>query len=137
MVCRIQIKRKTAFTSKFLRAYMAETGLLAANRKLCSKRMYAYIYDVLITVTDVLFFVFSFFTFLSLCSLSTVTNSYPLLLFSVLLLLFPDLSFHRILVLPRLLFCPLTGQLNSLPVFHLRFHSHDHPVYTLSSPVPS
>ena len=27
MVCRIQIKRKTAFTSTFLRAYMAEPGL--------------------------------------------------------------------------------------------------------------
>ena len=29
MVCRIQIKRKIAFTSTFLRAYMAEPGLIA------------------------------------------------------------------------------------------------------------
>ena len=43
-------------------------------------------------VTVICFFVFSLLTFLSLRSLSPVSNSYLLPLFSILLPLFPDLS---------------------------------------------
>ena len=89
-----------------------------------------------------LFLAFSFVTFLALCSLSTVSNSfYLLLLFSILLKLISRSvlteSPHHILGLPRLLF-PSTFWASkeiSSPVFHLPFFPHDQPISAYSSPI--
>ena len=91
-------------------------------------------------VTNVIFVVISVLTFLSLCSLSTVSNSfYVLLLFSI---IFPNLS--RSLLISRSppvalflasLLSPPSWLLIYLLVFHLPLLSCDQPISTYSSPI--
>ena len=88
-------------------------------------------------VNVVFSFIFSFINFLSLRSPSTVSNSYLMLLLSVIITLFPDLltqSSHGILVLPCP-FPPFSVNLIPLPVFYLSFFPHDRSISTYSSPI--
>ena len=82
-------------------------------------------------VTIICFFVISFLTFLSLRPASTVSISYLLLLFSILLTLFPVFSFTAVLPSHSQSSSPpfsLSGYLISLLVFHLPFFPYVQPI---------
>ena len=86
----------------------------------------------------VFFFTFCFPTFLSLCSLSTVSNSfYLLLLFSILSYSF-QISLKAVLPSHSRSSSPpfsIHFLSFSLPVFHLPFFPHGRPMSTYSSPI--
>ena len=78
-----------------------------------------------------LFLVFSFLTFI--LTTFSIYDLQLLLSFAVVLHSPVILSAHRILGLPRFFFRSLSGNLISLPIFHLLFIPCDRPVSTCTS----
>ena len=85
-----------------------------------------------VMVTIVVFFVFSSPTFLTIRSLSTVSNSNHLLVFSI-----RRSSPIALSIFLASSFPPLSGHLISLPVFHLPSCPCDRPISIYSSPISS